>query len=694
MANSGLTVGSVRKANAEFGVWRDSFRRAHDSWVSAPRDLKPALLLTGSGLVRAENWLMEYPDQLSESEKVFVIKSLSERPDVGNGRNKGLARARNRNLLKNLASNWVVWACVFVVTWLLTANDLRDAMKRNLEAGLSDPIPSSMPKAMARRIAAAKQGKAPSDLDAAQPNETPVSSEPTTTVAEAPQPAQSAEQPAQQTAGAAAPTTAPQQAEVQQPNAQEQRIARLKRLVALAGEAVDRGNQRLGLLLAIEAYEDVQKLAAEPAEAEPQPAELTTSVHDIMARASASIARALQTRTAVAGPLAVAAGKPSSAMCADGGTIVNALTANRLRTARISTQIGDNVDVQDLPSGRLLLKATAFSADCEAVVLAADEHVAELWSVKTGKRLSALPGHEATILAAALSRDGRMAITASQDATARLWDVASGRQLALLDQHDQQVISAAFSPDGRLALTASTDRTARIWDTASGRQLRVLGRHLAAVTEASFSPDGSRVLTSAWDGVARVWDAGTGQLLHSLKPADAVVMSAAYSPDGMRILTVSQNGAVHVWDAAAGTLSAALPRPPDPVRTLIISHDGKKLLTVTWNGQLILWDLDRAALETVLSGRDQRIEAAGFGNDDRLAMAMTQDGNLVTWPVGSDSADLVRLGKARVGQCLSEAERTSLGLEPRSAGWCTASVRTKTQFTSVRPSAPAGGGGL
>ena len=57
-------AGGGLRMKLEFSVWRKSFDRAHTAWANAPADLKPALLLSGADLARAESWLVDFSDKL------------------------------------------------------------------------------------------------------------------------------------------------------------------------------------------------------------------------------------------------------------------------------------------------------------------------------------------------------------------------------------------------------------------------------------------------------------------------------------------------------------------------------------------------------------------------------------------------------------------------------------------------------
>mgnify|MGYP001809651170 CR=1 FL=1 len=119
-----------------------------------------------------------------------------------------------------------------------------------------------------------------------------------------------------------------------------------------------------------------------------------------------------------------------------------------------------------------------------------------------------------SLYAVQFAPDSKALVTAAAEATADVWSV-DGRQLARLAAHRNRVVSAQFSPDGSWILTGSRDGRLRIWR----RPLRVqdtpptpfltLDPNLGSLTIARFSPDGHSIAAGYWDNAAllwRIWD--------------------------------------------------------------------------------------------------------------------------------------------------------------------------------------------
>ena len=78
MMAPGQDSSGAMKARLEFGLWRGAFKKSYSAWANAPHDLKPALLLRGASLARAESWLLAFPEKLSDGEKRFILRSISQ----------------------------------------------------------------------------------------------------------------------------------------------------------------------------------------------------------------------------------------------------------------------------------------------------------------------------------------------------------------------------------------------------------------------------------------------------------------------------------------------------------------------------------------------------------------------------------------------------------------------------------------
>jgi len=634
------------RARLEFPIWHRGFARAYAAWSSAPSDLKTPLLLSGPALAKAESWLLACPERLSDSEKRYIVRSISQRartsPLAGNAGAKTVGRIKRRRATDR--SLWQLYAVIAVGLWVFAPDYIKGAMEAALNVpDLNEP---SGPRPMV--VAAPNRGQSNTPAGDGAAGQ-PVASAPDQTAAPA-----SIEEAGERAPGAAdSAETAPEKEEQAAPTpAPTPPRSRSERLAELAREHLDAGQQRHALLLAMEAVEVAR---------EDDPTNATA-----LRSAAGMLNRAMATRTPLAA-LSTRVLTASPAMFCDGA---RGLLAATQEGGLASWQLSPNAGrMQGLGPSDGSLAGIAIDRECRRFVTSDEDFNVEIRPIGGGKALPKMIGHEGGIVASAFSPDGHVLLTASEDATARLWDARTGRMRALLSGHEWQLTSAAFSFDGRRAITASADQTARIWDVASGRELHVLDGHRGVVTSAAFSQDGRSVLTTSWDGKVRLWDARTGKLERLLpRQGGGALLKAWISPDGGRIATIAEDETVQIWETRSAEAGGAVTVARQKVRAVVFAPGSRLLAVLTWAGEASLHDVESGASLVQLVNQADRVRTLSFGHG--LLHGISEAGVHLTWPLADSPEALLAQARSTAPACLSIDERLLLDLEGDVPGWC------------------------
>lgn len=637
---------SVVRAKLEFPVWYGGFAKAYTAWTNAPNDLKTPLLLQGPALAKAESWLLDFPDKLTESEKRFIVRSISQRTREAPARASSPAAKKGTQSgwqWRGIAGHnlWPLYAVVAVCVWFFSPDVIRDLMERALN-------PADAYKDLRQQQASKGQPKSPSSPLAGLTEAEPKPQQ--TAQAQTGQPdegAESSDPPARPSAAQPEPVEAPPARRPAPPPPR----SLPERLADLAKERLDAGQQRVSLLLSIEAGEEA--LAQSPVDS------------GTIARAANVLARAMATREAL-GQLAPQSTIARTALfCEDARSLIGVAADESIAVWSASGV----KRTASLPLTARHLEGAATDRECRRFLAQNDDFNLEVRSLSGGKAALELRGHEAAILASSFSPDGSAIVTASQDSTARLWDARTGRAKAVLSGHDWHVVGAEFSPDGRKVITSSSDMTARIWDSTTGRETVALRGHQGVVSSARFIADGARVLTTSWDGFARVWDTASGKALYELGYQDGIQRAEA-SRDGQTIATTISDGSLQLWDAGSGKVRHMLPGEGAGARSMLFTPNGRWLSVLSWNGKVTLYDVENGTLAQTFASPEQGVRSIQLGPSGGTLVAITEAGIRHTWPIWGTPAEAMAHAKSMAPACLNVDERASLGLEGPPPAWC------------------------
>ncbi|KAF7824873.1 periodic tryptophan protein 2-like protein [Senna tora] len=120
------------------------------------------------------------------------------------------------------------------------------------------------------------------------------------------------------------------------------------------------------------------------------------------------------------------------------------------------------------PSSRQFV---SLSADQSGEVICAgtlDSFEIFVWSMRTGRLLDVLSGHEGPVHGLMFSPANAVLASSSWDKTVRLWDVFNGKGAVETFPHTHDVLTVAYRPDGRQLACSTLDGQIHFWDPMDG----------------------------------------------------------------------------------------------------------------------------------------------------------------------------------------------------------------------------------
>ncbi|GIM02141.1 hypothetical protein Vretimale_6840 [Volvox reticuliferus] len=153
-----------------------------------------------------------------------------------------------------------------------------------------------------------------------------------------------------------------------------------------------------------------------------------------------------------------------------------------------------------------------------------------VWSLKTGRLLDVLTGHEGPISGLAFSPITSLLASSSWDRTVRTWDVydSGGSGASEVLDHRHEVLAVAMRPDGRQLAAAAADGSIYMWDPVEGQ--------LQGTIEGRRDIRGGRLQSDRRAGAN--------------SSAGAAFTSLVYSADGALLLAGGNSKYVCVYDVA------------------------------------------------------------------------------------------------------------------------------------------------
>lgn len=242
------------------------------------------------------------------------------------------------------------------------------------------------------------------------------------------------------------------------------------------------------------------------------------------------------------------------------------------------------------------------------------------------------------------SPDGTRLTSGSSDGQILFWEALTGRLLRTFNGHTDEIRSLSFNPDGTRLMSGSGDNTLRLWDVQSSAIVRDYVGHAKGIVQGMFMPNGRVVLSGGADTTLRLWDAATGRTIQELRGHTERILSMDVTDDGRYIISSADDDKIRVWDVATGNSVETEPQD-EPLREVRLLPGDQQFFGVGRDG-MALWDFATLTLSKSFTDPDSLLS-------DLYAVDVSDDGTLVA--TGGNDA-LVRVWNVASGELLARLE--------------------------------------
>jgi serine/threonine protein kinase len=265
----------------------------------------------------------------------------------------------------------------------------------------------------------------------------------------------------------------------------------------------------------------------------------------------------------------------------------------------------------------------------KVVVSGGQNKVIQIWDMKSGASLTALPGHLQEITSLHFTPDGATLVSASADSTVKVWNLQSGTLRHTLVGHTGRINSVHVTPDGKLTVSGGSDRLIKVWNLQTGNELKTISGHTAAVNQIEITTDGRFIVSASEDKTIKIWGLPTGNLLQTLVGHKSGVKVVNISPNN-QILASGADDQIMIWNVATGQRLRTLPQSKS-TRSLAFSKDGKYLLSAHTDGTIKLWNWQKGTLLKTVRVHSDSVEAIVICPNNRTLVTGSMDHRLEIW---------------------------------------------------------------
>ncbi len=283
-----------------------------------------------------------------------------------------------------------------------------------------------------------------------------------------------------------------------------------------------------------------------------------------------------------------------------------------------------------LTADREKITSFSFSPDGKTIASAIQGGKIKLWNVNSGQVVKAIPeDKDIKFYSGSFSPDGKTIAFASNK-NVKLWNIEEEEPITL-GAHEDSVLSIAWSPEGNTIASASADNTVKIWDTR-GKLLQTLKGHDGRINSVKFSPDGKKIATASEDNTVRLWSLLDKKLKKLEEDNQALFSSVAWNPKGNNIAFGTKEGTIEIWRLKQErwkTIPTKI-KHTDKVLSVSFSPDGRIIASASDDNTIKLWNKNGQVFKT-LEGHDDSVLSVAWSPDGNTIASGSEDKTIKLW---------------------------------------------------------------
>ncbi|GJE93406.1 F-box/WD repeat-containing protein [Phanerochaete sordida] len=253
--------------------------------------------------------------------------------------------------------------------------------------------------------------------------------------------------------------------------------------------------------------------------------------------------------------------------------------------------------------------------DSSRIITGSRDRTIKIWSVKTGRCLLTITGHQGSVLCLRFERDfdlddanavpegqgwhrGTM-VSGSSDCSVIVWDLYS---YPVTDEGDEEFVIAAkvrghlrghtggvldLRIENKWIISCGKDASVLVWDRATMTLHRAFRGHEGPVN--AVGVEGDRLASASGDGKMMLWDMSTGERIRTFDAHDRGLACIEFKGD--LIISGSNDCKIKVWSAATGECLRTLHGHSMLVRTLSYDPASGRLVSGSYDRSIKVWDV-------------------------------------------------------------------------------------------------------